>query len=379
MFTAGPSSNRRSVADGDRLHDPAQAEVRAVSQSSGTGRISTLHTHWKRASRLTQWVLLGVALLILLRLAMPFVVKSYVTRKLNRTRDYSGRIGDVNLHLWRGGYRIRGIEIQKKGGGVATPLFSARELELSLQWRELFHGAVVGQAIVREPRINIVSGPTDAQTQTGKGERWDQVIESLFPFKFNRVEIAAGEVHFQSPGSRPPVDIYTGGIFATATNLTNTRDITQRLPSGVTARARTIGGGDVDLHLRLNLLEPKPAFEMDCGLTNVDLVALNDFLRAYGRFDVARGKFALYTSVAAGEGNYDGYLKVFFENLDVFAWEKERKKSVLQEFWQAIVGGITTVFKNHPKDRPFRVPDFSDSDPVALCNVKGDMIAMCSR
>ena len=50
-------------------------------------------------------------------------------------------------------------------------------------------------------------------------------------------------------------------------------------------------------------------------------------------------------------GTYEGYFKVFFDNLDVFAWEKERKKNILEVFWQAIVGGVAIVFKNHPKDQ----------------------------
>ena len=83
----------------------------------------------------------------------------------------------------------------------------------------------------------------------------------------------------------------------------------------------------------------------------MNLTALNDFLRAYGKFDVASGTFALYASIAAENGNYDGYFKVFFNNLDVFAWDKERKKNILAVFWQAIVGGVTTAFKNHPKDQ----------------------------
>ena len=37
--------------------------------------------------------------------------------------------------------------------------------------------------------------------------------------------------------------------------------------------------------------------------------------------------------------------------LDVFAWEKERKKNALAVFWSAIVGGLSTVFRNHPSDR----------------------------
>jgi Domain of Unknown Function (DUF748) len=310
-----------------------------------------IRSGWQRASRVTQWVIIVIVLLIAIRIALPFAVKDYVNHQLNKAHAYTGKIGDVNMRLWRGGYRIHQIQIQKKTGGVSSPLFSASEMDLSIDWRELFHGSVVGEVVLRQPKINFVTGPTPEQKQTGKDEAWYKMLESLFPFDLNRVEISNGEIHFQDASSKPPVDIYISKISATATNLSNARDAKQKLPSGLAASASTVGGGTLDLQLHMNLLKAKPAFEMNCGLTNVDLVALNDFLRAYGKFDVAHGRFAFYTSVASDDGNYDGYFKVFFSNLDVFEWDKERKKNILEIFWQAIVGGITTVFKNHPKDQ----------------------------
>jgi len=41
---------------------------------------------------------------------------------------------------------------------------------------------------------------------------------------------------------------------------------------------------------------------------------------------------------------------VFFNDLDVFAWEKEKKKNAVAIFWEAIVGTLTTAFKNQPHD-----------------------------
>ena len=40
-----------------------------------------------------------------------------------------------------------------------------------------------------------------------------------------------------------------------------------------------------------------------------------------------------------------------FEDLDIFAWEKERKKNILQIFWEAIVAGVAHAFKNQPHNR----------------------------
>jgi uncharacterized protein YhdP len=314
-----------------------------------------LKFHLRSVSRwlahMSEWILALIILLVVARVALPFVVKAYVNHELNQAHDYKGKIGDVSMKLWRGGYRIQQIEILNRNGAISAPFFSAREIDLSIEWRELLHGSVVGQIVLREPRLNFVTGSTQDQKQTGKDERWDKMLKSLFPFNLNRVEISNGEVHFQNPSSTPPVNIYLSQLSATATNLTNARDLRQKLPSGLTASGSTIGGGQLNLQLQMNLLDAKPTYEINCGLTNVNLVALNDYLRAYGKFDVERGTFAIYTSVASDNGNYEGYFKVFFNDLDIFAWEKERKKNVLEVFWQAIVGGVATIFKNHPKDQ----------------------------
>jgi hypothetical protein len=312
---------------------------------------SYIHSFGYRLKRVSRWVFILLIVLVLARISMPYAVKSLVNHKLGEAHDYTGKIGDVDIRLWRGGYRIHDIQILKKGGNVHSPLFSAPELDLLIQWRELFHGSVVGEISLQQPQVNFVMGPTPEQTQNGKDERWDKMLQSLFPFKLNRFEIIKGQVHFQNPSATPPVDIYLRELAVTATNLTNSRDLNQKLPAGVNASSSTLGGGQLTLQLKMNLLKQTPTYEMNCGLTNVDLVALNSFLRAYGKFDVARGTFALYTSVAADNGSYDGYFKVFFKNLDVFQWEKERKKNILAIFWQAIVGGVVTVFENHPKEQ----------------------------
>jgi len=191
------------------------------------------HARTRRTSRLIQWLVAIVVLLIVVRIALPFAVAKYVNRKLNEAHDYGGQICTVRMQLWRGGYQIEQIKIFKKTGAVKTPLFSADELDLSIEWSELFHGAVVGKVILRKPQVNFVSGPTEAQSQSGKDQGWDKMLESLFPFDLNRLDIKNGEVHFQNQYSKPPVDIYLSKIEATATNLNNTRGLTQKLPSGV--------------------------------------------------------------------------------------------------------------------------------------------------
>src|SRR5262249_28292970 len=152
---------------------------------------------------------------------------NYVDRQLAKNEAYRGSIGDVDVHLWRGAYVIRDIKINKVEGDVPVPLFAARKIDLSLEWKELLHGAVVGEVVLNSPEVNIVAGPTTEESQTGKGGDWVKTLESLFPLKINRLEVQQGKVHFQNFHSTPPVDIYTTEIEAVATNLTNKRDLAQ--------------------------------------------------------------------------------------------------------------------------------------------------------
>jgi hypothetical protein len=177
------------------------------------------------------------------------------------------------------------------------------------------------------------------------------MLGSLVPFDINRLTITNGQIHFQNLYSKPPVDLYVNDVSVLATNFTNSRKITGKLPAGITAQGKTLGQGGLSFDVHVNPLASSPTFEMTGQLTNVDLPALNDFIKAYGKFDVARGDFAIYTSFAASDGKYDGYCKVFFNNLKVFKWEKDKKKDALEIFWQAVVGTLTATFKNHPHDQ----------------------------
>ena len=305
-----------------------------------------------RFSRRTLYVLAGLLVfLVLVRLAMPYAIKHYVNHQLNKSKDYAGSVGDVHVSLWRGAYQINNINIQKRNGEIKDPFFSAPLLELSIEWGALFHHHVVGQIYMQQPKVNFVKGPTKEQSQAGEDTPWNAMLEKLFPFKLNRFDINDGEIHYKDAYSKPPVDIYFSQLGASATNLSNAKNQKLHLPAGIVANAKTIGGGTMDFHLQLNPMAPSPEYQLQASLTNVDLRALNDFLRAYGKFDVEKGKFAMFTSVAATNKAYDGYIKVFFDHLDVFAWKKERDKNILKIFWEAIVGTVTTVLKNQPNDQ----------------------------
>ncbi len=320
-------------------------------------KFKRIHKRWKLLPwwlRLTLMIVLGV--LILARLALPYVLQNYVNYKLSHLDGYEGSIGGVTVHLWRGAYRIHDLDIRKTSGKVAEPLFKTAYLDLSIEWLQLFHGAVVGKVFMKEPTVNFVAGPTEAESQLGEKAGWDQLLTSLFPFRLNRLESLGGAVHFRDHHHKPPVDIFMNELNLVATNLSNVQGQNEALPTHIEATSKTIGGGAFDVHIKLNLLEKEPTFELLGNIDGMDLKAANSFMLAYGGFDVGKGTLTLYASVASKGGAYDGYLKIFFKDLHVFVWKKERKKDVLHIFWDAVVGTTTTILKNPNGTLAAKVP-----------------------
>src|SRR4051812_2953464 len=66
----------------------------------------------RRSWRILWLVLLGLALLVGVGRAMlPRVARDYVNRTLDRNPLYAGKIGQVQIHLWRGAYSIHDVRI----------------------------------------------------------------------------------------------------------------------------------------------------------------------------------------------------------------------------------------------------------------------------
>ena len=291
-----------------------------------------------------------VLALVGLRLALPTMVQRYVNDKLDELPEYDGTIGDVDIHLIRGAYSIDDIDIVKTAGAVPVPFFSARTVDFSMEWKEIFAGALVGEIHAYECSVNFVKGETEEESQTSIDQSWLDIVQELFPFRINRFEIREGSIWFHDFETEPKVDVYLTNLVAVCTNLYNTRELATELPADFRARGTTLGGGNLELHVKLDPLASEPRFDLELALKEVNLLALNELLEAYGKFNVKRGTFEVFAEIAGSDGNFDGYVKPFFENLDVLEIKQDAKNPV-KLVWQAIVAGAVKIFKNHPEDQ----------------------------
>jgi hypothetical protein len=156
--------------------------------------------------------------------------------------------------------------------------------------------------------------------------------------------------------TKPKVDLSLSNVHLIAENLNNAKKQNDLLPSKVFMRATSIGGGNLEINMRINVLKEVPDLDMDMKFENVDLVALNDFFEAYAKIDIEKGDFNLYSEVAVKEGNINGYVKPLLNNLKVVDWKEDKEKPI-KLVWESIVGGVAEIFENQPKNQfATRVP-----------------------
>lgn len=319
------------------------------------------------------WVLIVVViLLVVARLLLPFWVRDYVNKKLGELDDYRGHVDSVHLALWRGAYQIRAVKVVKTSGDVPVPFFSAPVIELSVQWGALVHGAFVGEIHFEKPELNFVNAPSKEDSQIGLQEPWTQKIKQLFPLKINRFTVSGGQIHYRDYHKSPKVDVVFDQVRVVAKNLTNSDKLAKTLHANIEMEARPLRSGDLRVKIDLDPYAAKPTFNLETELTDLPLVKLNDFAKAYAGITFEKGTLKLATELKAKAGDFEGYVEPVFDHMSIFS-PKHDSDNPVSFIWQAVVGGLTHLIRNHPSDRfGTRVPvhgSFDNPQPAILTTV----------
>ncbi|HEX8877745.1 MAG TPA: DUF748 domain-containing protein [Phycisphaerales bacterium] len=282
---------------------------------------------------------------------LPSLVRDHINDVLAQPADYTGRVEDVDLNLWRGAYSIKGVRIVKSTARLPVPFVDVQRIDISVDWSSLLNGTVRGKLRLDTPQVHFVDGPTPAESQSGAHQPWLAMMRKLFPFRLDKVELVDGEVHFQAFHERPSVDVYLTDLHLTVSNLTNVQNTVDPLLATVTGRAKAMDSGRVELDMRLNPDEYRPTFELAAKLVDMDVTKLNSMARAYGGFDFEGGRFDFVVELTARDGLLDGYAKPLFRDATILGPDDVRKNNPLEFIWQSLAGAVGTVLTNPPRDQ----------------------------
>lgn len=303
-----------------------------------------------RRRKIITIVLIALAVILAIRLALPYAILNYANRSLAEMEGYNGHIEDIDLAIIRGAYKLDSIYINKidSVSGKETPFLAASVVDLSIEWRSLLKGSLVGQISVDEGMMRFTKEKLEPKDVQKDSSDFRETLRDFMPLKINRLEFRNSRLQYTDQTSDPPVDVTMTDVDVIALNLRNSYDSAAVLPARIDAQA-TIYDGRLDMTMKLNPLAEVPTFDLNAEWRHTNLVKLNDFFQAYAKVDVNKGTFGLYAEVAAKEGSFTGYVKPLIEDIDVVGKE-DRNDNILRKAWEAVAGTVTEIFENQPRE-----------------------------
>jgi hypothetical protein len=291
-----------------------------------------------------------VAVGVVLYLAAPSVVERYVNRGLADMGEYRGSVTDVDLHLLRGGYVLRNLEIVKADSPNAAPFATMPAMELALQWRALFRGQAVGEVIMHEPVVNLVQSSAEEEKQLGTGVNWPQEIRDLAPFRLNLVEARNGLATFRAPGIESDESLTIRDFQMQLRNLTNVQDVQEPAFAELDVRGRIMGNAPIVLTGRIDPNEMVPTFDIDLQIEGARLVDVNPWLREFLKVDAETGAFSMYSELAAAEGRFEGYVRPILDDPKLFDADED-SQGPFRKAWEALVNVAANILENREEQQ----------------------------
>lgn len=326
------------------------------------------------------WLFLAlIVVLIIVRVAMPFMVRHYLNDRIEHMGPYHGSMEAVHLQIWRGSYAIENLRIQKDGAPPNEPFLVAPHTEITLSYSAAFHGHLRGKIGFYDAVVNFIDGKTESERQTGKGVNWSDELNILIPAEVDEINIHNGTVTFRNFVSSPRVDLKMTDVNSTVTNLSKAQRENGSRVATLHTTATILGDAPLDTNANFDPTNRFGDFSYHVHVTHIQLVRANDLSRAYTGLDFAGGTGDFTMELKARNGELEGYAEPVFKDLQLFSWKKDveqEKKGPVKLLYEAAAQGVVSLLKDQSTDQfvarvPIsgRIDDSEVGKPQAIFNV----------
>jgi hypothetical protein len=161
--------------------------------------------------------------------------------------------------------------------------------------------------------------------------------------KVRELHVQRSRLAFDDQTSKPPFNLYLVDTDLKVLHLGNHQS---QGPARVALNGRFMGSGQTNVNGTFLAAGAGPEFNVNVAIVNTDLTSLNALLRAYGRFDVARGRFTVYSQLGVRNSNMSGYVKPMFSDLKVYDYQQDKNKGILSQAREMMIGAASHIFKN---------------------------------
>ena len=211
--------------------------------------------------------------------------------------------------------------------------------------------AVLEQVTIAGAQVEYTHRPETARAERGRAAKTAEAAKAAtdhpeMDLAIERLEVTRSTVAFVNQAAKPPYRVVLTDASLEVTGLSNKgADGLAR----ASLRGRFMGSGPTEATATFRPGRRGGDLAFKVSIDDTDMVAMNDLLRAYGKFDVVAGRFSLYTEARVNDGAMSGYVKPLFKDVKAYDPAQDRDKSAVQKLKEKLVGGIAKVLKNQPR------------------------------
>lgn len=230
-------------------------------------------------------------------------------------------------------------------------LFSHGDFEYGPRHRDVHLADVTVRKLLLD--YHHTAGTTGAEKKVAAAAKDSQ---PAVPVRIDRIAIEDGRLGLVSMAKDRRFRVFVDSADLTLTNISSGF---RQGPVKASLTGRFMGSGTVRGNATFRDDSKGPDFNLLVEVKGASLPSINELLRAYGKFDVAAGTFSVYTEMKVHNGRVDGYVKPLFKDVKVYSPQQDKKKPVLKKLYEKIVGGLSHVLENKPRDQVATVADIS--------------------
>ena len=148
----------------------------------------------------------------MIRIALPYIVLHFANKNLANIKGYYGHMEDIDIALILGAYKIDSVYLNKKDSvtQIQTPFFSAKSIDLSVEWKAIFHGSLVGELMFENPVLHFTKDKVEPKEIRKDSSSFKKLLDDFMPLQVNRIQINNGTIRYKDKGSKPIHSIWEG-------------------------------------------------------------------------------------------------------------------------------------------------------------------------
>ncbi len=263
-----------------------------------------------RRKRLLLWTFIVIiAVLVIIRIALPIVALKVINNKLETLPTYSCVVKGFDINFLEKSITLKGVEMKKQNGKVDVPFFTSGNIYVHLEsYKERTTKVVVDSC-----KLNLVRGKNKELSQLSIDKELIEILDDL-PLKQNILIVNNAEIHFIEKFRSPDVHLSVKNITVDGRNIENQNKSTAKYPSTIEING-DFEGGKLKVKADFNKQKKEPMIHVVSSFSPIQVSRINNFLKIYADLNVESGTLSANSIITIKDGRLDGFIDPIAKNL----------------------------------------------------------------